>query len=102
MPVTSVGTARNGVPRVPVAASTAATNSGPIAKPALPPTENTLIACWLSPLAARPDSPMPVPATVRPAGTSQRRLRRSVRAPKTGWITDDKAVAANVSPVAAA
>jgi len=37
---------------VPVAASTAATNSGPIAKPALPPTENTLIACWLSPLAA--------------------------------------------------
>jgi hypothetical protein len=49
----SAGTARNGVPWVPVADSTAATNSGPIAKPALPPTENTLIACWLSPLAAR-------------------------------------------------
>ena len=40
------------MPRVPVKASTAATNSGPAAKPALPPAE-TLIACWLSPLAAR-------------------------------------------------
>jgi hypothetical protein len=45
---------------------------------------------------------MPAPARVRPADTSQRRLRRSVRAPKTGWITDDRTVAANVSPVAAA
>lgn len=52
-PVMSAGTARTGVPRVPVAASTAATSSGPAAKPALPPTENTLIACWLSPPAAR-------------------------------------------------
>jgi len=49
----SAGSARTGVPRVPVTASTAATNSGPIAKPALPPTEKMLIACWLLPLAVR-------------------------------------------------
>ena len=49
----SAGNTSSGVSRNPPGPTTAATMSGAVAKPKLPPTENQAIALWLPPLAIR-------------------------------------------------